>query len=345
MRAPLFRPAEKAGFTAVLERPVKFRTEGEFIAYIRSLAAGRAQGLVRGIGDDAALIRPSAEESWCITVDLLQEGVHFDLRFDTARSVGHKALAAGLSDVASMGARPRFALVSIAVPPGRSGKFLPPFYRGFLNLADRHKLKLIGGDTSRALHEIVVDVVVLGSLKKTRGIFRNGARVGDRIFVSGMLGKAAWGLDLLRSGKVPRNSLGKQAIQSHRFPTPRSALGAWLGQRKLATAMIDVSDGLSTDLHHLCDESGVGAKLIENRIPLAHPEESPKSLMYGLSGGEDYELLFTVNPARSGEMRFYTGDVAVAEIGEIVPRQEKILLLTSKGTKRILPASGWDHFR
>lgn len=323
----------------------RFSSEAEFIARIRRLARGRPSALVEGIGDDAAVFQPRESERWCITTDLLVEGVHFDLHFDTAHSLGHKSLASGLSDIAAMGAIPRYALVSIAVPRRRASKFLEPFYQGLLGLARSHNVTLIGGDTSRSGDSIFVDVIVLGNTQARHEILRRGARTGDRIFVTGELGKAALGLQLLKSKKSKFNLGEKLAIQSHRFPSPRLEVGIWLGKGRRASSMIDVSDGLSTDLCHLCDESGVGAKIFEDRVPLFEKGQARASLDHALSGGEDYELLFTVRPEKLKTFAPELAGVPLREMGEIVPRSEGITLIRRNGTMRPLRPTGWDHFR
>lgn len=324
---------------------MKFRTEAEFILKIRALAARRSAGLWHGMGDDAAVFEGETGTCWCITTDLLIEDTHFDLRFDTAPSVGHRSLAAGLSDIAAMGAIPRFALVSVAVPSREASRFLSGFYRGFLALGDRHHVTLIGGDTSRSSDRIYVDVIVLGEATKGHAVLRSGARPGDHIFVTGELGKAAVGLSLLKSGKTRHNRIQQQAIKSHCYPSPRSLLGAWLGRNRLPSAMIDVSDGLSTDLHHLCEESRVGARIFEDQIPVLGKKRSEEALANAFSGGEDYELLFAVRPDRMGKIRGRNFRVSIHRIGTIIPRRDGIVCVNSAGVERRLPMTGWDHFR
>ncbi|MBZ5534379.1 MAG: thiamine-phosphate kinase [Acidobacteriia bacterium] len=324
---------------------MKFKSEQEFITRIQRLAQRRSDGLVRGIGDDAAVIESSRGLRWCLTTDLLIEGIHFDLRHDSPHSVGHKSLAAGLSDVAAMGATPRFALISIAVPSSRAHTFLPCYYRGFMELADRHQVALMGGDTSRARSQIFIDVIVVGSVRAGREILRSGARAGDHIFVTGALGKAALGLDLLRRGKSPSEGMERLAVASHLYPTPRTGVGVQLCKAHIATSMIDISDGLSTDLNHLCRESAVGARVYETRFPLLGEGLSKRRLRYALTGGEDYELLFTVRSNRVAELREEIGGVPVSDIGRIVPRSKGVRIVRANGTIESLTPAGWDHFR
>ena len=324
---------------------MKFQSESEFIAKLRGMARTSAAGLIKGIGDDAAIVDTSTSFRWCITTDLLLEGIHFDLRFDSAESVGYKSLAAGLSDIAAMGATPRFALVSIAVPSAQAGAFLPPFYKGWMRLARRHQVSLIGGDTSRSSGRVFIDVIVLGCARRGREVERRGARAGDAIFVTGNLGKAAWGLSLLKSGRPPASVLERRAVRSHLFPTPRTAVGRWLGQHRIASAMIDVSDGLSTDLNHLCEESGVGAVVFKEYIPLPCERRSADLLAKALSGGEDYELLFTVSRSKARRLASRIEGVPIHQIGSITPPTDGLIMIGEDGQRRKLIPSGWDHFR
>jgi thiamine-monophosphate kinase len=324
---------------------MKFKSESEFISMVRKMAQRHAQGLVHGIGDDAAVIRALPGKRWCITTDLLLEGIHFDLRYDSPFSVGQKSLAAGLSDLASMGANPRFVLVSVAVPIRRAKEFLAPFLRGMLKMADRHGVTLIGGDTSRAQQKIFIDVIVMGSVPAGREILRHGARKGDFIYVTGTLGKAALGLEVLKRRNVVMNRAEKRAVASHRTPIPRCSVGARLGKRLLATAMIDVSDGLSTDLFHLCEESRVGARIFEAQIPLPGVRDPCTELKWALSGGEDYELLFTVSPRAAQSLKSSIEGVPIHRIGVIVPRKDGVKMMARNGKTQSLFATGWDHFR
>jgi len=323
---------------------MRFTTESEFIGRIRRLARRRRRDLILGIGDDAAIFGSSSQPHWCVTSDLLVEGIHFDLRWDSPNSVGHKSLTAGLSDIAAMGARPRFALVSLAVPKLQAERFLTEFYRGFLSLARQHKVVLIGGDTSNSMRGCFVDVIVLGQAQRPY-ILRSGARAGHRLFVTGHLGKAAWGLQLVKCGATPKTELERLAVKAHQYPSARTAAASWLSRNNLASAMIDVSDGLSTDLHHLCAESGVGAVIVEPRIPFQRGTPRPAMLSLALGGGEDYELLFTVPPQHLRRVRSEMKQRGLSEIGTIVPRRNGISLLSSSGKGRPIKAAGWDHFQ
>jgi thiamine-monophosphate kinase len=313
--------------------------------------------LLTGIGDDAAVIRQRASSDTVVTADLLVEGIDFDLeRFRTSpRDIGHKALAVSLSDVAAMGARPRYCLLSVGVPQKRwRTNFLEEFYRGVRALAARHGVAIIGGDTSRTPERVVVDCVVLGEALRGRAVLRNGARIGDQVFVTGSLGGAAAGLKILESLAVSKppssfTQAQRRLIKRQTRPTPRVECGALLGERRLATAMIDLSDGLSSDLAHLCSESGVGA-LIDAALLPVEPSLKPASndegeaLSLALDGGEDFELLFTVRPRVASKLPDELGGVRATRIGEITGEHGKTKIVRD-GRTRLLKARGFEHFK
>src|SRR5688572_24527368 len=295
--------------------------EFDRIKQLRALAqrGGGSAGLIRGIGDDAAVFRSLAGSDFVVSTDLLVEDV--DFRRDTTRAhlLGHKALAVSLSDIAAMGARPRWALLSIGVPEDvwQSG-FVDTFYEGFFQLAGRYGVGLIGGDVSRTPGKIVIDSMALGECLPEHEVYRTGAAPGDQIYVTGFLGDAAAGLRLIERGarlhsegaREPSASSSSDAAgEDHPVdhlllrqlqPEPRVGWGMLLGSKNLATAMIDISDGLSSDLNHLCTESKVGALVDASRIPIdpivrdLSGRRALDPLMLALHGGEDFELLFTV---------------------------------------------------
>jgi thiamine-monophosphate kinase len=313
----------------------------------RALPAPRTAGLILGMGDDAAVLRPNRAVDWVISCDAFLEGVHFLAAAHPPEAVGYKALARASSDLAAMGARPRFFLLTLALPPGRAGRWLDRFLHGLARAAKRFGLVIVGGDTSRQ-PRVLVSITVLGEVPLGRALRRAGARPRDLIYVSGRLGAAELGLELLRRGLARRQRF-RRLLRPHLYPPIRLALGQWLARRRLASAMIDTSDGLSTDLTHLLEASGVGARLELSRLPLVPvPRElvshgiDPVAL--ALNGGEDYELLFTVpHRLRSAIPRSYRG-VPLTCIGQII-LGEGILLADSAGRSCTLPAGGWDPFR
>ncbi|HST53086.1 MAG TPA: thiamine-phosphate kinase [Pyrinomonadaceae bacterium] len=313
--------------------------------------------LLLGIGDDAAVIRHRAGFDTLITADLLVEGI--DFRLDafgiSARDIGHKALAVSLSDIAAMGARPRFCLLSIGLPAARwRTNFLEEFYRGVRALAARYGVSIIGGDTSRTPERVVIDSIVLGEVRRGRAVFRSGARPGDQIFVTGSLGGAAAGLRILESRAVSKSRLSytraqRRLVERQTRPTPRVEWGALLGERRLATAMIDLSDGLSSDLAHLCRESEAGARIDAALLPVESLLKSSvtnedDALSLALDGGEDFELLFTVRPRDASKLPKEVGGVRATRVGEIIEARGKIKFVED-GSERLLKPRGFEHFK
>jgi thiamine-monophosphate kinase len=328
---------------------------------IRHRAARTTRGGLRlGIGDDCALLAPRTGEEWAVTTDLSIAGRHFRLDWHSPESVGHRALARGLSDLAAMGARPVAAFLSLGLPRpltvahGRQPAWVDRFFDGLLALAAAHKTPLAGGDLAES-PLAVADIVLVGAVPRARALLRSGARLGHMLYVTGTLGGAAAGLallaeltgsldhvqnqpDLPRPPRVPKKL--EALLAPHLYPQPRLAQGLWLQRRGLASAALDLSDGLSTDLAHLCHESGVCAEVDSGALPL-HPGAT---LAQALHGGEDYELLFTA-PA-SVRLPHSIAGVRITKIGRILkPRsgQPQITLLTPQGPQPLQP-HGWEHF-
>jgi thiamine-monophosphate kinase len=326
----------------------------------RAGALGSA-ALPVGIGDDCALIRPRVGEDLAITTDLSVAGRHFRLESHPADAVGHRALARGLSDLAAMGARPVAAFLSLGLPrvltraaTGRSAaerhgaglrSWLDGFLDGFLRLAREHKTPLAGGDLAES-PVAVADIVLIGAVPRGQALLRSGARPGDAIYVTGALGGAAAGLVRLAesrgaNGRATRIAARLSAeMASHLYPQPRLAQGRWLVRRRLATAAIDISDGLSTDLMHICEESGVAAEIDE----LALPIRPGASLDQALHGGEDYELLFTARA--SARLPRVIAGIPITRVGRILAVRKglaRMTLLTTRGPQP-LQARGWRHF-
>jgi thiamine-monophosphate kinase len=306
--------------------------ETQLIATIRRLA-GRPEAGV-GIGDDCAVLAVPKGRDALITTDFSLEGVHFRREWHPPDSVGHRCLARGLSDIAAMGGEPHAAFLSLALPRELPQRWVDRFFAGFLTLAKRYRVQLVGGDVAESPAGVLADIVVLGSAPKGKAVLRSGARMGDLIYVTGTLGASVATLELLREGKKPRRSAHKR----HFYPDPRLSLGRYLREQKIASAMIDTSDGLSVDLGHICEESGVGAVVYSQSLPRL---PGPKGLQLALHGGEDYELLFTAAPkAKVPEL---IAGVHVTRIGEIVSG-EAIHVADAQGrTKRLRP-KGWQHF-
>ena len=311
--------------------------EKQLIERVRRLAGeGRKREIVRGIGDDCAVLRIRPGEQVLVTTDLCVEDVHFRRKWHPAHSVGHRCLARGLSDIAAMGGKPVACFLSMALPPMLPQKWMDEFLRGLLQLARKFDVTLTGGDTSSG-EKIAADIVVLGTIPTGKAVLRSGARPGDQIYVTGELGGSAAVLSRLFDRKKVRPARDDR----HFYPNPRVEVGQWLRQRNLASAMIDVSDGLSVDLAHLCEESRVSALLEADAIPVSERA----TLDQALHGGDDYELLFTASPRLKipSEIR----GVAVTMIGKILPGASNGFRVQIRGKERStkpLKARGWQHF-
>lgn len=314
--------------------------EKTLISRVRRAARPRNKALVAGIGDDCAVLRVPAGEEALLTTDFSLEGIHFRREWHSAEVVGHRCLTRGLSDIAAMGGKPIATFLSLALPRSVSQRWVDGFLRGFLGLADEFDVTLAGGDTAESPAGILADIVVLGSVPKGKAILRSGARPGDLIYVTGELGGASAALQELFAGHMlrPRN------FPRHFHPMPRIAVGRLLRTKRLASAMIDISDGLSTDLAHICEESGVGAEILAAAVPLARvgKRKQDVELRHALHGGDEYELLFTAPKDKRVPDRI--AGVRVTQIGEI-RRGKQVLLISSKGARSVLKPGGWEHFR
>jgi thiamine-monophosphate kinase len=322
-------------------------TLGEFGLIDRLSARCRAAYPPRvrcGIGDDCAVIAlPHSDEVLLYTTDLLVERVHFLRDGITPRQLGHKALAVNLSDIAAMGGTPREALVSLAIPPGIALAFLDELWAGLMDLADHHHTSVVGGDTTSSKVDLVLSLTLTGVALANRVLLRSGALVGDTIFVSGPIGESGAGLDALLGGKAAD---WPALVRRHLEPQPHLGVGQWLGQSGLAHAMIDVSDGMAQDLGHICEQSGVGARLFADALPL-----SPELVRYAraagrdpadfaLFGGEDYVLLCT-GAAELGPRAAAAGHTLVA-IGEVTASG---FCLRGPDGDVPLRQAGFDHLR
>jgi thiamine-monophosphate kinase len=303
-----------------------------------------------GIGDDCAVLKQNSRTDLVITTDLLVEDIDFRLAWTKPEFLGHRALTVSLSDVAAMGAKPLWALVSIGAPTEIwKSSFIEKFYEGWFDLAKKFNVDLIGGDISRTPDKIVIDSIVAGEVKKNQAILRSGAKAGDLIYVSGRLGGAAAGLKLLENGlrfDTAKNNFERRLLCRQICPNPQTEIAEILSEKRLATAMIDLSDGISSDLTHLCMASSVGANIQANKIPLDEnisliPELAPEALVLALNGGEDFELLFTVNPKNEKKLKNHLSDIFC--IGEIIENKAKIRLLGNFKTVLLEP-QGFRHF-
>jgi thiamine-monophosphate kinase len=321
------------------------------LALIESIRerAGRSRGgaLRLGIGDDCAILQPPTGCEVLITTDFTLEGRHFRRDWHPAVSVGHRCLLRGLSDIAAMGGKPMAAFLSLALPAGFTAtafgrRWVDGFLTGLMDLAAATGTPLAGGDTAAAPGDaILADIIVLGSVPRGTALRRSGARAGDAIYVTGALGGAAAELQALAANpRRFRQAIAKDGNHPHLFPVQRLALADRL--RRVASSAMDVSDGISTDLRHLCEESGTGAIVQAAALPL-HPLLSDlkprEAIKLALQGGEDYELLFTVRPGTRVPRQI--AGVPLTRIGEMT--SDRRILLEQNGKLKPLKAEGWEH--
>lgn len=313
----------------------------------------KTAGLRLGIGDDAAIFAPSKGCEMVLSCDAFLEGVHFLVQSHPPDSVGYKSLVRAASDLAAMGARPQFFLMTLAIPASRTGAWLDGFLRGMSRAARETGMILAGGDTTRSGSAISISITVAGEIRQGRALRRRGARPGDLIYVTGKLGRAQLGLEMLLNGQA-RNPRLHAAIKLHLYPKIRLRLGVWLAERRIVSAMMDLSDGISTDLPRLCEASRVGARIWENRLPcvtipagispITRRKLHLDPVRLALNGGDDYELLFTVPPENMHLLKNAPEAKDLRHIGEVT-RERGILLGREDGTFAPLPSNGWDPFR
>jgi thiamine-monophosphate kinase len=312
--------------------------EKALISRIQSLARP-GKTVVAGIGDDCAVLRLPRGHEALVTTDFTLEGIHFRREWHSPEVVGRRCLVRGLSDIAAMGGQPTAAFLSLALPAKTPQGWVDRFLRGLLGLAKEFHVTLAGGDTAESPTGTLADIVVIGSVPKGKAVLRSTARVGDQIYVTGSLGGSTAALERLFAGE----KLKPAAYARHFHPTPRLTIGRRLREKGWASAMIDTSDGLSTDLGHICDESGVGAMIYADAIPRARVGRpyQPVDLRLALHGGEDYELLFT---AQAGtQLPAQIDGVPVKKIGRVV-RHKGLFLVDDKGREQRIESGGWQHF-
>ncbi len=311
---------------------------------------------LKGVGDDAAVI-DNGSHCTVVSTDMLVEGIHFDLTYTPLKHLGYKAIVVNLSDIYAMNAYPKQVLVSIAISSKYTVEALDELYAGIRAACDAYEVDLVGGDTTSAPRGMVISVTAIGEGKKERLTYRSGAHPGDLICITGDLGAAYLGLQILEREKRLwqenpnlQPDLEGQAYLIQRQLKPearRDMIEAFQKNDLLPTSMIDISDGLASELFHLCKQSGTGALLEESGVPI-HPEAQLMAIKFrldpitcALSGGEDYELLFTIDPRDTDKIRFLP-DIYIA--GEMLPASDGIKLSTKGGKLHDLKAQGWRHF-
>lgn len=299
--------------------------EKSLIRRIRAAAARRGISPASGIGDDCAVLRLPHGHEVLVTTDFSLEGVHFRREWHPPDSVGHRCLTRGLSDIAAMGGVPRAAFLSLALPPDLPQTWVDGFVMGFLKLADRYSVTLSGGDTAQSADGILTDIVVLGSVPAGKAILRSGARPGDLVYVTGTLGSALAALNRLRDGE----KLRPKSHLKHFYPEPRLAIGQFLREKRLASAMIDISDGLSTDLAHICEESQTGAVIYANAVPLGRRGHRSSRLVSGREKAATARA--KVHELQSGMLGTTASRALVESVDEESSEERNVLALALHG--------------
>lgn len=327
------------------------RSEREIIRRIKEQLPEGSGTVLKGIGDDCAVLRQDGTRLQVLTVDTLVEGVHFDLGWHPAELLGRKAASVNLSDIAAMGATPRFALLSLGIPVSFSSQWLDEFMAGFLGALKAAQTLLIGGDTVQSGTQLTLSVTVGGDVGEDEVLYRSGAQPGDLLWVSGYLGDAAAGLAICREGRVADDPAWRQLVGAHLDPEPELALGPLLAASGLVHAMMDLSDGLATDLAHLCAASGVGAEVVAAQLPLSPSLRAAaeyfrcKPFDWALRGGEDYRLLFTAPAEATRALE----TIAVEQLGRKIHCVGRIVegggvVLCDGGKRQDISFQGYDHF-
>ena len=332
--------------------PDTLATEWDLIAALGREFGPAPAGVVLGIGDDCAAIEIPGPDYLLWTMDTLVEGVHFDLAYTTLSQLGWKSLAVNLSDIAAMGGEPGPALLSLGWPPERDRSLALEFAAGLAQAAREYGAAVIGGDTIASPGGLIITVTLTGRAPANQMLRRTGAKAGDLIFVTGPLGEAAAGLEILRQGLELPPELKEPLLEAHLRPRPQLRAGRLLAREGLATALIDTSDGVATDLFHICRASGTGARIAAAEVPVsprvaaAAPLLGCDPLDLALTGGEDYLLLFTAAPELAPRLSAAfsrAGLAAPLPLGHIVPG-DRVILETSAGEVDI-SGRGYDHFR
>jgi thiamine-monophosphate kinase len=346
-------------------------TERELIARIQQRLPAPPDWVLVGIGDDAAVIEPERNRVEVLSADALVEGVHFDRAFVPADAIGHRALAVNLSDLAAMGAAPRLALLSVALPVQFPLSHFDEVVDGLSRMAARYRLHVVGGNLTRSPGPLMIDITVAGTVKRRQALTRGGARPGDDIYVSGTLGAAAAGLGMLKKMSSTTKDTKEQSstgedqppvsfvssvvkntcVSRYLYPEPRVALGLLLARNRAATAAIDLSDGLADGVRRIAEASGVGAVIDADALPI---DAGARSWFTGqgidpvsgaMSGGDDYELLFGVRPRTGGRLRSarHHGQTTLTRIGQFT--EDPTIAVKNGAGQRALPRGGYDHFR
>jgi len=333
---------------------LKFSEIGEFgfIESIKKECITSLKGVIKGIGDDCAVFGPYSGRVLLFTTDMLVEDIHFLRDKLTHYQLGWKAIAVNLSDIAAMGGRPLYILISLAIPAKTNVELIQDLYKGMKDICEHYTVNILGGDTVASPDKLIINISLIGDTKEEEVIYRSGARSGDKIYLTGNVGDSFAGLKILKNEISPPNSIGSHFIKVHNEPKPLIETGRIIATSGLASAMIDLSDGLLSDLGHICKESGVGAMLFRSKIPLSSELKLLASrtkfnpLDLALSGGEDYILLVTVHEANSKDFELLFKDKRPSPlylIGEI-REEEGIRMVNDDGSIEEIDIRGFNHF-
>jgi thiamine-monophosphate kinase len=322
-------------------------SEAELIERITCLLPPPPDWLVVGIGDDAAVVAPARNRLEVLTVDAIVEGVHFDRRFTPPDAIGHRALAVNLSDLAAMGAEPRLALLSLALPADLVCEEFDRMIGALTALARQHRVHVVGGNLTRSPGPLMIDVTLSGIVKPRQWLTRGGARPGDHLYLTGSIGAATAGLQMLGGHDAARSDA---CVKRYLFPEPRTRVGLLLGRNRAATACVDLSDGLADAVRRLAEASGVGAAIDATAVPV-EPDASKwfsdrgnEPLAAAMSGGDDYELLFAVRPRLRGRVAAVLrhGHAPITRIGVCTDDRAVVV---QRGSAREPITGGYTHFR
>ena len=336
---------------------MKIQELGEFglIDRIQRALPAPGKDVFVGIGDDVAVLRTSTDHVWLATCDVQMEGAHFLRDEISPRDLGQKALAINLSDIAAKGGAPRFALVSLGLPEDLEVEFIDGLYAGMRALAEKFRVDIVGGNISHSRLGLFIDIFLLGDSPRENILLRSGSQVGDMILVTATLGDAAAGVALMLNNALKTTDTYAAIAQSrYHVPVPRVREGQMIAQAHQATAMVDISDGLASDLGHICERSNVGARIFAEKLPVAQENRDLARMSKGnefhfaLFGGEDYELLFTAPASQAkviAEKIANETGTRVSIIGEILPANEGRQLVLPNAHVVPLEARGWDHFK
>ena len=330
--------------------------ERDLIEQIRQLVGTESADVLQGIGDDCAVVEKNATTVWLISMDTLVETVHFDLAWHPASQLGRKAVSVNVSDIAAMGGKPCFVLLSLGLPTDFAESWTTGLMEGIRGACSDYGCLLIGGDTVCSPGKAVLTLTVIGEMAREKVIYRHGAKVGDVVWVSGSLGNAAAGLDLFKSGSQDDLLRFQPLLDAHLDPTARVELGGLLAQSQKVHAMMDLSDGLATDLSHLCRQSNVGARIMADQLPGQHLLREAAELLaanpvdWMIAGGEDYELLFTAAVDDSAEVNRLArqSGCSLSAVGRIVDGCGVVLKNSStraEAVEQIISYQGYDHFK